>query len=95
MAEISRYGAVHWDPAAAARHDALRRAMTGLRLSEMSQMVAEGRIVEAATGRPYEHEAALMVVPVSPRLREGPELVRYRERVATSPAPDYRIVERP
>ncbi len=95
IAEISRYAAVFWDPAAAARHDAVRAALVGLRLSEMDATVDAGRLVDTDTGTVYEHEPALMVVPVSDRLQEGAELMEYRERVAAAAAPRFRVTPPP
>jgi len=91
LAEIARYVAVYWDPADAARHEAVRAALPGLRLSEMDAAIDGGRVVDDATGVPYVHAPAPMVVPVSARLRDGPELARYGERVAAAAAPLYRL----
>jgi acetoin utilization deacetylase AcuC-like enzyme len=94
MAEIARYAAVFWEPADEARHEAVRTALAGLRLREMDAAVDEDRVIDLATGEPFAHEPAPMVVPVSPRLQEGPEMEHYRERVAAVEAPRYRLVER-
>ena len=91
VAEVSRYAAVFWDPAAGARHEAVRDVLAGLRLSEMDAVVDAGRVVDADSGVAFEHQPALMVVPVSSRLREGAEMMEYRERVATAGAPRFRI----
>jgi len=93
MAETSRYVAVFWDPCQMARHEAAHRAMAGLRLSEMDQTIISGRLREIETDRPYAFESACMVVPVSDRLREGPEMVDYRERMARCETPEFKLVE--
>jgi acetoin utilization deacetylase AcuC-like enzyme len=95
MAEISRYAAVYWEPEAEARHEAVRAALAGLRLREMDAAVDEGRVVDADSGEAFAHAPAPMVVPVSQRLREGPELERYRERVAAVAAPRFRVTPPP
>ncbi|HOX27113.1 MAG TPA: histone deacetylase [Candidatus Krumholzibacteria bacterium] len=92
MAEIARNAAVFWDPTDGARHESVRAAMPGLRLTEMDAALAAGRVVDVSTGEPYRHMPALMVVPVSRRLREGPELARDRVRPERTSAPSYRLL---
>ena len=48
-------------------------------------------MVDAESGEIFAHRPAPMVVPVSRRLREGPEMERYRERVAAVTAPHFRV----
>ena len=84
MAEIARYDAVFLDDEAARRHEAARSAMRGLRLAEMDAALEAGRLVDARSGRPYRHEPAVMVVPVSPGLRA---LVHERDEARRRPDP--------
>ncbi len=74
MAELAREAAVFWDPAAAARHAAVRAALDGLRLVEMDRAVTAGEVVETASGKPYVFIPERMVVPVSSRLQADPRV---------------------
>src|SRR5690349_13316409 len=57
------------EPEDQAHFEALREAVTGLNLAEADQAIAEGRVVDAETGEPARWRPALMVVPVSGRLK--------------------------
>jgi acetoin utilization deacetylase AcuC-like enzyme len=73
---VATFGSRFLDPARQASLEAMRRALSGLRLVESTRAVEEGRVVNAATGATVPWEPAPMVIPVSARLRErveGPE----------------------
>ncbi len=73
---VATFGSRFVDPAHQARLEAMRRALSSLRLVEATRAVEEGRVVDAATGAVVEWEPAPMVIPVSAKLRqavEGPE----------------------
>jgi len=57
------------DPEDQARFEALREAVAGMSLAEAERAIAEGRVVDAETGEPARWRPALMVVPVSGRLK--------------------------
>ena len=80
---VATFGSRFLEPARQARLEAMRRALSGLRLVEATRAVEEGRIVIAATGHAVPWEPAPMVIPVSARLRqqvEGPEYEAALER---------------
>ena len=58
------------DPAAQARFEALAEALAGVPLAEAERALAEGRVVDAATGAVVAWEPAPMMIPVSERLKE-------------------------
>jgi len=74
---VATFGSRFLDPARQARLEAMRRALVGLRLVDASRAVAEGRIVDARTGRPVPWEPAPMVIPVSERMRAQVEGADY------------------
>jgi acetoin utilization deacetylase AcuC-like enzyme len=78
-------------PADEARLRAIARALEGVPLSEATSAVAEARLVDGASGRPFEWRPVATVLPVSERLRalvSGPD---YEEAVAReSPRFAYR-----
>jgi acetoin utilization deacetylase AcuC-like enzyme len=78
---VATFGSRFVDPAQQARLEALRRALSSLRLVEATRAVEEGRVVDAATGAVVEWEPAPMVIPVSQRLRELVEGPRYEAAV--------------
>ena len=83
-------------PADEARLRAIAQALEGVPLSEATSAVEEGRLVEAASGRPIEWRPVATVLPVSERLSalvSGPE---YEEAVAREAAGlAYRVLPRP
>jgi len=73
---VATFGSRFVDPAHQARLEAMRRALSSLRLVDATRAVEEGRVVNAATGDAVRWEPTPMVIPVSQRLRElveGPE----------------------
>ena len=80
---VATFGSRFLEPAHQARLEAMRRALTGLRLVEATRAVEDGRIVDAATGETVPWKPEPMVIPVSARLRErveGPEYEATLER---------------
>ncbi len=80
---VATFGSRFVDPVRQARLEAMRRALSSLRLVEATRAVEAGRVVDAATGLAVEWEPAPMVIPVSARLRkavEGPEYEAAVER---------------
>lgn len=70
------------EPEDQARFEALREAAAGKSLAEADRAIAEGRVVDAETGEPARWRPALMVVPVSARLKAlvgGPSYERALE----------------
>ncbi len=70
------------EPEDQARFEALQEAVAGMSLADADRAVAEGRVVDGATGEPVRWRPAPMVVPVSARLEAlvgGPS---YSEQVA-------------
>jgi acetoin utilization deacetylase AcuC-like enzyme len=53
-----------------ARYRAYREALSEVDLAEASKVVADGRLLDAATGEPIEWEGYPMVLPVTDRLRD-------------------------
>jgi acetoin utilization deacetylase AcuC-like enzyme len=74
------------DPRQAALFGAMREALAGLGLEKASAAVAAGRLVDASTGAPVSWPASLMVVPVSPALREVVGGPAYRQAAAEAAA---------
>lgn len=70
------------DPVAEARIRALEAALEGLSLAKASQALAEGRVLDASTGRAFQWQPSPMVLPVSDRLRERVESEKYERQVA-------------
>ena len=69
IAVIGRRHLRFLDPADAAKFEALSRAVAGLDLPAASRAVADGRVVDRATGEPVRWSEVAMVLPVSERLR--------------------------
>jgi hypothetical protein len=64
---------------------AFSKALSGLSLAEAATAVAEGRVIDEATGEPAEWDPIPTVVPVSVRLKAlvtGPEYEETAEREA-------------
>ena len=81
------------EPEDQARFEALREAVAEMSLADADRAIAEGRVVDIETGDPIRWRPALMVVPVSGRLRaliSGPsyeralEAARNRLRLVTA-----------
>ncbi|HEV2752104.1 MAG TPA: histone deacetylase [Gemmatimonadales bacterium] len=81
------------EPEDQARFEALREAVAGMSLADADRAIAQGRLVDAETGEPAPWRPALMVVPVSGRLKAligGPsyeralEAARNRLRLVTA-----------
>ena len=70
------------EPEDQARFEALQEAVAGMSLADADRAIAEGRVVDAATGEPVRWHPAPMVVPVSGRLKAlvgGPSYERALE----------------
>lgn len=74
------------DPADAALYAALVEATRGLSLAEASRAVAEGKVIDERTGRPFEWKPMPMVLPVTDRLREKVTGEEYERRMAEAAA---------
>jgi len=74
---VATFGSRFLDPAHQARLEAMRRALSSVRLVEATRVVEERRLVNAATGAAVPWEPAPMVIPVSARLRERVEGPAY------------------
>jgi len=74
---VATFGSRFLDPLRQARLEAMRRALSSLRLVEATRAVEEGRVVNAGTGAVVPWEPAPMVIPVSPRLRDRVEGAEY------------------
>ena len=79
-----------------ARLAAMAEALAGVPLPEATSLVEEGRLVDAATGQPFDWRPVPTVLPVSERLRalvSGPEY----EEAAAAAAPRFacRVGPRP
>lgn len=71
-----------------ARFRALRQALAGLPLSEASRALAEGRVIDPASGKPITWEPAPMLIPVSERMKKR---VAAEEQEGPAP-PVFRLV---
>jgi len=84
------------DPADEARLLAFAAALEPLPLAEATTAVAQGRVVDAHTGRPAEWRPVPMVLPVSPALRERVDSPAYDAAVARERGRlDLRLAEAP
>ncbi len=96
---VATFGSRFLSPERQAELEAMRRALSGLRLVDATRAVSEGRIVDAATGRPVPWDPSPMVIPVSARLRERVEGEAYEAALETALAGrSYRLLlpgERP
>ncbi len=63
---------------------AVQKALQGFTLVQAAEAMAEGRVVDAATGKPFAWEPAPMVFPVSDRFHELMEAEEYVRRAAES-----------
>jgi acetoin utilization deacetylase AcuC-like enzyme len=79
------------EPREEGRMRCLVSALAGLSLPEAAAAVAEGRVVDAATGEPVRWEPVACVVPVSPGLTERVSGEAY-ERAAAAAECAYRVV---
>lgn len=78
---VATFGSRFVDPAHQARLEAMRRALSSLRLVEATRAVEEGRVIDATTGAAVPWEPAPMVIPVSANLREAVEGPEYEAAV--------------
>jgi acetoin utilization deacetylase AcuC-like enzyme len=81
------------DPREEGRMRGLMAAFEGLSLAEATTAVAEGRVIDAASGEPVRWEPIACVVPVSEGLTErvaGPDYEQAAEAAATQAA--FRVV---
>ena len=91
---VATFGSRFLDPAHQARLEAMRRALSSVRLVEATRVVEERRLVNAATGAAVPWEPAPMVIPVSARLRERVEGPAYEAALETELATlSYRLRE--
>jgi acetoin utilization deacetylase AcuC-like enzyme len=74
------------EPADEGRFRALCGALRGLPLAAASRAVAEGRVVDADSGRPVEWQPTPMVLPVGERLKERVEGEDYERQAAAAAA---------
>ena len=74
---VATFGSRFLDPLRQARLEAMRRALSSLRLVDATRAVEEGRVIHAGTGAVVPWEPAPMVIPVSPRLRDRVEGAEY------------------
>jgi hypothetical protein len=77
------------DPAAQARFAALHDVLGGLPLPDAERALAQGRVIDGATGTPATWEPAVEVFPVSQRMK------RFVAERATAPPPappSYRLI---
>jgi len=65
---------------------ALDHALAGLNLAEATNAVAEGRLVDAHTGKPFEWRPMPMVLPVSAALGEHLNESEYQKKVEEAAA---------
>jgi hypothetical protein len=73
----------------------VRAALGGLPLIEASRAVAEGRVVDPQTGRPFEWTPRPMVLAVTDRLREKIEGEDYDRRAAEAAARNRFVLQDP
>lgn len=69
------------DPAAEARFRALRKALDGLPLAEATRAVADGGVIDTASGEPVEWVPSPMVLPTDPELAAKVESADYEQQV--------------
>jgi acetoin utilization deacetylase AcuC-like enzyme len=90
MAVLGRHHLRFLDPAEQARFDALHDVLRGMPLPEAEQQLAEGKVIDAATGSPVAWEPAVEVFPASDRMKR---LVAETAKAPLPPArPAYRLV---
>jgi acetoin utilization deacetylase AcuC-like enzyme len=68
-AAVGRHRLRFLEPEDQARFEALQEAVAGMSLADADRAIAEGRVVDAATGEPVRWRPGPMVVPVSGRLK--------------------------
>jgi hypothetical protein len=78
---VATFGSRFVDPAHQARLEAMRRALSSLRLVDATRAVEEGRVVDSISGETVQWEPTPMVIPVSQRLRELVEGSGYEAAV--------------
>jgi acetoin utilization deacetylase AcuC-like enzyme len=72
----------------------VRAALDGLPLIDASRAVAEGRVVDARTGRPFQWTPRPMVLAVTDRLREKIEGEEYERRAGEAAAQHSFVLRR-
>lgn len=82
MASLAQPQGVFPDPVSQARFEAFQRATRGLRFGEASRAVDGGRIRDTASGAPAVWIPDLMILPVSPALKEHVASPGFRRSVA-------------
>ena len=74
------------DPEAEGEFRALQQSFHGLPLWEITNAIAEGRVIDARTGEPYAWRPRPMVLAVTDRLRERIEGEDSERQVADAAA---------
>lgn len=96
VAAQSRHRVRFLEPAHEALFREAHRVLEGVELSSASRAVAEGRVVDGATGDSLEWQPFPMVLPVSDRLEERVFGEEYEHRVAEETARlELRLADRP
>lgn len=94
IAAIGRRYLHFLDPGCAAKFEALSRAVAGLDLPAASRAVAEGRVVDRATGEPVRWGEVAMVLPVTDRLRAWLDERAAEARHRGGAGLEYRLADR-
>jgi acetoin utilization deacetylase AcuC-like enzyme len=89
MAVLGRRHLRFLDPDAQGRFDALYGVLRGMPLPDAERALAEGRVIDAATGSSVAWQPAVQVFPVSARMRR---LVDERVTAPSPPPPSYRLI---
>jgi acetoin utilization deacetylase AcuC-like enzyme len=82
IAALSRQHLRFVDPTDQARFEALLEVLGDLSLAEASTALAEGRVIDSASGAPVRWEPAPMVVPRGEAIARRVEAPSYREALA-------------
>jgi acetoin utilization deacetylase AcuC-like enzyme len=88
MAVLGRRHLRFLDPGAQARFEALYDVLAGMPLPAAERALAEGKVIDAATGTPIAWEPAVQVFPVSERMKR---VVAQSAKGAPSQRPRYRL----
>jgi acetoin utilization deacetylase AcuC-like enzyme len=91
MAAVTRRHMHFVEPEARARFEALFGLLCGFPLPQAEEVLADGRVVDAATGAPVAWEPTLQVYPVSRRLRE----LLDRRSPETAAPPRFELTAQP
>jgi hypothetical protein len=84
IAAQARAAARFLDPAIEGRFRAVQSTLAGLSLAAASQAVEEGRLVDVASGTPYEWQPAPLIIPLTTALRARLESAEYEQAMATA-----------